>query len=143
MLCSLSLLPNTTLSPSLASVVCSYIKRKITLAIFEKRKKWGTGNNITRDYSLFTLPFDLMDPVTLFELPLELGRVVALFYLLFESDKFFTSLTDDLIPKPSTLQFSLSQGSKLYFFEEMCSPIGVIAFFLSKINCGWSMLIVW
>ena len=93
---SLSLSPNAALSVSPISTVCLYIKRRIKSQKKGKRK----GGRITRCTSPFALFSDFSELVALLDLFLDLGSLVATSGLLFEPDKFFAPLIEDLTPKP-------------------------------------------
>jgi len=71
---------------------------------------------ITRYTSPFTLLFDFSKLVAILDLSLELGILITLSGLLFEVDKFFTLLTEDLIPKPLKASIFSFPGKQLLLF---------------------------
>ena len=96
---TLSLSPDAGLSLYLTSVVCPYVKKRITLAK-NKKEKNRKGSRITRCTSHFALCFYLLGLILLLDFSLELGSLVVRSGLLFELDKLLAPLTEGLICKP-------------------------------------------
>jgi len=82
----------------------------------ESKKGEGKGGRIIRCISPFALFSNFSKLVTLLDLFLELGSLVATSGLLFEADKFFAPLIEDLTPKPLKASILSFPGEQLLLF---------------------------
>ena len=113
---SLSLSPNAALSLSLTSTVYSYIKRRIKLKKRDKEKKRRERGQDNKMYLSLCFVSDFSKLIVLLDLFLELGSLVAMSGLLFEPDKFFAPLIEDLMPKPLKASIFSFPGEQFLLF---------------------------